>query len=106
MKYGPHFIRSIRNGNGTRNWTKHVAGDETTESWVLRIEESTRKVLGEFFKGRDVHIQQVFSKELDVFFIRLKDHLAIVEKQKELDMKTEELDELRRQQKSHGDSTA
>jgi hypothetical protein len=102
MKYGPNFIKAIRNGRSfSTGSTKATAGEETTESWILRIEDSTRKVLNEFFEGRDIHIQEVFSKELDVFFTRLKDHLAIVAKQKELDLKSEELEELRRQQKSH-----
>jgi hypothetical protein len=100
MKYGPSFIRALRNGhNGRSHSAKPLSGEETTESWVARIEVAVRKVAQESWA--DEHIQEIFSRELELFFTRLKDHLAIVAKQRELDQKSEELEELRRKQQSH-----
>lgn len=99
LRYGPGFVKNIRNDHNGRIIRAKTSGEESTESWVIRIEEITRKTLVEFFRDRDADIQQVFSKELDIFFTRLKDHIAIVEKQRELDKKTEELEELRRTQR-------
>jgi hypothetical protein len=102
LKYGPNLIKALRNGRNGRNYsTKPLSGEETTESWVTRIEGAVRRVLDESWEGRDAHIQEVFSRELELFFTRVKEYLAIVAKQRELDQKSEELEELRRKQHAH-----